>query len=136
MHANRMHVRFTSKARTATLVVDQSFLQEVERFAAVDPRWRNTLELGAAYLSPRARCTLGVVLSGLEVGRAPGLLPLDFVPDDDDGISREIPHMDDRISGALGIISSLSGTLGRDVVRIHGIVTAVHRLLRIAKTHP
>lgn len=113
---------------------DALFREELERFAAADPRWRDVLDRAAARLSEPARNTFGVMLSGLEAGPAPWPLSFDFSPDDEDGILRETAHMDVRVREALAILDPRRLNLAtHEVDVIRGLVSATHRRLRIAK---
>lgn len=135
MYASRFAVRFTGPSKAAE--TGDTFAEELERFAAHDLRWRYVLELAAARLSPGARVTLGVALAGLEAGPAPALLSYDIKPDDAAAIERESAHMDPRLLTGLGLLTSARLGLGADeIAAVQGIVSAVHRLLRIAKTRP
>ena len=137
MHATPLVVTFKTPKPPRTCRVDDLLLEEVERFAAADPRWRNVLEMAAARLDPPARATLGVALSGLPAGPAPALLSYDFDPDDEDAYARELARMDPRLQSGLGLLSAERLSLDpRTVGAIRGIVSAVHRLLRVAKTRP
>ena len=136
MHGTTLVVRFRNPPKTVAPLGDL-FQEEIERFAAADPRWRNLLEMAAARLSDRARQTLGVAISGLEAGPAPRLLSYDFDPDDEEGVDRECAHMAPRLVTGLGLLTSGRLGLARDeIAAVQGTVTAVHRLLRIAKTRP
>lgn len=133
----RPHLVVSFKRSAKPRPVDRLFQEEVERFAAADPRWRTALEMAASRLGPRARSTLGVALSGVEAGPAPWPMSFDFDPDDEDGILRERVHMSPRLVAGLDLLDA--GRLGLDpydVAVIRGIVSAVHRRLRIAKTRP
>lgn len=135
MQATRFAVRFTSPSRSAA--AGDPFTEEIERFAVHDLRWRYVLELAAARLSPGARITLGVALAGLEAGPAPRLLSYDITPDDACGIERESAHMDSRLRTGLGLLTAARlGLCADEVAAVRGIVSAIHRLLRIAKTRP
>ena len=137
MQASNLVVTFKTPARRTPDATNDLFCEEVERFAAADPRWRNLLEMGAARLTAGARQTLGVAMSGLETGPAPRLLSYDFEPDGLERIEREIAHMEPRLVRGLGML--IPARLGLDddeILAVRGIVTAVHRLLRIAKTRP
>ena len=114
------------------------FYDEIERFAAADPRWRSSIEFAAGGLSGSARQTLGVCLAGfLEVGPMPRLIPFGFGPDDAVAIDRELEHMDRRFLSAFGLLFNTSiGLSAEECAAIQGIITAVHRLLRIAETRP
>ena len=136
MQASLVVVRFKHPSKTVVPEGDP-FTEELERFSAADCRWRNLLEMAAARLSPGARQTLGVALSGLETGPAPRLLSYDFDPDDAERMEREMAHMDPRLLSGFGLLSAARLGLGSDeIMAVQGIVTAVHRLLRIAKTRP
>lgn len=134
--SHRLVVTFKPPASKAVAATDP-FCEELERFAAADPRWRDALEVAAACLDDRARCTLGVLLSGLDAGPMPKLVSYDFGPDDEEGMSREARHMDPKILSALGLLSAAKIGLGSDVIaKVQGVITAVHRRLREAKTRP
>lgn len=134
MHVSEVIVRFKKASDAAE---PGPFEEELARFAAADPRWRPAIELSASRLSAKARTTLGVALSGLDAGRAPALMPFDIPPDDEAAMEREIDHMDARIVTGLGMLVPARLGLGSDeIAAVQGIVTAVHRLLRIAKTRP
>ncbi len=135
MQESRFAVRFTRPEAAASS--GDPFADEVERFAAHDRRWRYVLELVAARLSPGARVTLGVALAGLDAGPAPTLLSYDVKPDDADGIERESAHMDPRLLTGLGLLTSARLGLGAaEIAAVQGVVSTVHRILRIAKTRP
>ncbi len=117
--------------------VDAPFLEELDRFAAADPRWRDVLERAAARLSPAARCTFGVALSGLAAGPAPWPLSFDFDPDDDEGVEREMRQMDPKTVSALRLLTAERLYLPpHEVAAVIGLVTATHRRLRVAKARP
>lgn len=123
------------KQRFRPKTIDAPFEEEVARFAAVDPRWRVALESVASRLSPQARCTLGVALSGFPTGRAPTLMTFGLEPDDDEAIGRETDHMDRKILAVMGMLTaSRLGLHPVEIAGIRGAMSAVHRLLRIAKT--
>lgn len=129
-----VHFRTPSKAPVPS---SDPFQDEIERFAAADPRWRSALEMAGARLDARVRLTLGVALSGLDAGPAPRLMPFDFGPDDEEATRRELQHMAPRLLAGLRLIGSPRLALRRDdASAVRGVVTAVHRLLRIAKTRP
>lgn len=137
MHASNLVVTFKTPAMRAAVPTDDPFCDEVERFAAADSRWRDALAMAAARLSPGAQCTLGVALSGLEAGPLPNLMSFDFGPDDQGAMERESRHMTPRILSALGLLSAARLGLAHDeIAEVRGVVTAVHRLLRTAKTRP
>lgn len=134
MHTSALTVRF-SPAKKADAY--DPLQEEIERFAAFDGRWRNIIEMAAARLRPGACRTLGVALSGLAAGPAPRLLSFDFEPDDPDAVVREAAHMEPKILTGLGLLTSTRlGLTPREVEQVQGTVSAVHRLLRIAKTRP
>ena len=129
-------VRFKNPDRVVPVVGDP-LLEEIERFSAADSRWRNIIEMAAARLSPGAQRTLGVALSGLQAGRAPRILSFDFETDSPEAVIRETSQMEPRILTGLGLLTSERLGLTRDEVhQVLGTVSAIHRLLRIAKTRP
>lgn len=138
MQTARLIVTFKKpSAAKAAAPANEPYGDELARFAAADPRWHDAIELASARLTDRARYTLGVALSGLEAGPAPRLMSCDFAPDGPDAIARECVHMDSRILSGLDLLTSARLGLGTDeVAAVQGIVSAVHRLLRIAKTRP
>lgn len=136
MQASQVVVRFRNPSKTVVPDKDP-FTEELERFSGADCRWRNLLEMAVARLTDGARQTLGVALSGLETGPAPRLLSYDFDPDDAEAMEREMAHMEPRLLSGIGLLSTARLGLGSDeIMMVQGIVTAVHRLLRIAKTRP
>ncbi|MEK7545979.1 MAG: hypothetical protein AAB554_02775 [Patescibacteria group bacterium] len=137
MHASNLVVTFRTPTKRPAAPAGDIFCDEVERFAAADPRWRDALAMAAARLNPRALCTLGVALSGLEAGPLPGLLSFDFGPDDMYDMEREDKHLAPVIREALGLLTPERLSLtSAETAAVRGIITAVHRLLRIAKTRP
>jgi len=137
MQVQDVVVRFKTPASKTAPAADCPYDEELERFAAADPRWHSAIEMASSRLSRSARCTLGVALSGLEAGPAPRLMPFDFGPDDEDALCREQALMAPMIRSALDLLDSGRIGLARaEITGIKGVVSAVHRLLRIAKTRP
>ena len=136
MQTSNLTVRFRNPEKTVSAGHDP-LQEEFARFEAADGRWRNIIEMAAAKLSPGAQRTLGVALSGLHEGRAPRLLSFDFEPDDPEAVVREASHMEAKILTGLGLLTSKAlGLTSEEVHQVQGIVSAIHRLLRIAKTRP
>jgi len=130
-------VTFKPPAAQAATADHDPYCEALERFAAADPRWRDAIEVASASLDDSARCTLGVLLAGLEAGPMPRMVSYDFGADDEEGIMRECKHMEPQVLSAFGLLSAAKIGLGSGVIaKVQGIVTAIHRRLREAKTRP
>src|SRR5436190_5544679 len=103
---HRLVIRFDAPVTAASAPDIGPYREELERFSAADPRWCNLIDMAAAVLSDPARCTLGVALSGLEVGLAPKLLSFDFAPDDAETMVREAAHMAPRLLSGLSVLTA------------------------------
>lgn len=126
----RLVISFPTTHQDAIL----DFPTAVARFAAVDPRWRLFLELAAASLSDEAHDAFGASLGVLEPGLAPTLLPFEVDPDDEAHIRAEAQHMPTAHLTAIGVLVPARLGFGHhEIAVVQGLISAVHRLLRIAK---
>lgn len=137
MHMTDSAQRFSVSFRLKGEYPEKALHAAIARFVDADVRWASVLELAAAGLSPSARRAFATALGGLDAGPAPRLLPFMIEPDDAQRLADEAQHMSTELVGSLGVIAATMLGLGHpEVATVHGLVTAVHRLLRIAKTRP
>jgi hypothetical protein len=130
---NHFSVTFTNHKNIA---IGLSLLDAVNRFAEADLVWISVLETAAAGLSERARHAFGLALCLLEPGRAPFESPFVLVPDDRDAINAEADHMLLIQLSCIGTTVPAILTPGHpEIAKVEGLITAVHRILRLAKTH-
>ena len=113
-----------------------SLLDAVNRFAEADAIWMCVLELAASLLSEKGRYAFGLALGTLDAGPATFESPFDLVPDDQHAIRDEAQYMSLPQLTCIGL--QLPAILGKghpEIVKIEGLITALHRLLRNAKAH-
>lgn len=137
MHAEHANGRLVIRFQTEEEGPEAAFRRAVERFTAQDGRWRSILEMSAAMLSDQGRAAFAAALDLLPAGPAPRLMMFRFEPDDQDRFRREAALMADQTLLAIGLM--LPVRLGPDhpeTASVEGLVTAVHRFVRIAKARP
>lgn len=131
------NVRFSVSFVTAPRDLDKPLREAIERLEKADARWKQVLELASARLTDRGRYAFGLALGALESGPAPRLLPFSMEPDDEAAAMLETEFMPPTLLTTLGLtIPNALGFGHQDAIAVQGLVSAVHRLLRIAKTRP
>jgi len=111
------------------------FKEALARFSEADPRWQSVLSMAAMRLSDPARQALGIALALIEPGPAPRLLSYELDPDDQERILREAAHMEPAVLTLIGVHTpSQLGPGHPEIASVQGLFTAIHRLVRDAKT--
>lgn len=114
-----------------------AFQRALDRFASHDDRWRAVLEMAGGGLSEKGCDTFAAALDLLEAGPAPLLLPFSIEPDDESRFRREGAQMEDKTLLAIGLLIPTRLGFGHpEIATVERLITAVHRLLRIAKARP
>jgi hypothetical protein len=107
----------------------------VDAFTAVDARWRQLFVQAMNGLTVDGRVAFDRALGLLDAGPAPRLLPTALEPDDLRRFNRESDELPRATLTKLGVL--VPAALGFDnpeTAVVQGLITAVHRLIRIAKT--
>jgi hypothetical protein len=113
------------------------FKEALARFSEADSRWQPVLSMAAMRLSDSARQALGIALALIEPGPAPQLLSYELEPDDPERLLREAAHMDPLVLTLIGVQTPLQLGPGHpEIASVQGLFTAIHRLVRDAKTRP
>lgn len=133
----RLHIKFTLPPFGMQETPKTPFERALERFVQADPRWGLLLDLVAAVLTDAGREAFAASLDLLEAGPAPSLMPTEIEPDGKLALSREAQLMAKATLTAIGaIVPTFVGFGSPEIAKVQGYVTAVHRLLRIAKARP
>jgi hypothetical protein len=125
-------------------------LEAVSRFADVDVRWIPLLEVAAGCLTEKGRYGFALALNSLTPGPAPFQPAFVLEPDTYDDISEEVGHMTLVQLTCIGtqlpiildsdpLIAKFPSNMGHshpDVIKVEGLITAIHRHLRLTKTRP
>lgn len=113
-----------------------SLLDAVNRFGDADLIWMSVLETAASALSIKGRYAFGLTLGCLVPGPAPSVSPIVLVPDDWNGITAEAQFMSLPQLTCIGTqLPAILGSGHPDIIKVEGLITAVHRMLRTAKAH-